>query len=100
MSKVDQLKLGNVTIDMNDPKLKDLINNLKEGESFAIGCTNPKTHYPDVKYQIGKHEDGIASHHIIISKKHGELVIEAHKDVTIVKDIPTAKNSDPVISKK
>lgn len=100
LSKVDQLKLGNVTIDMNDPKLKDLINNLKEGESFAIGCTNPKTHYPDVKYQIGKHEDGIASHHIIISKKHGELVIEAHKDVTIVKDIPTAKNSDPVISKK
>lgn len=100
LSKVDKLKLGNVEIDFEDPKLEKLLSELKEGESFAIGCTNPKTNYSDVKYQIGKYEDGIASHHIIITRKHGEIVINAHKPVSVIKDIPTKVNTDPVISKK
>ena len=100
-NKIDKLILGQgVELDMNDPKLKQLMNDLKEGESFAIGCTDPHGNYPDVKYQIGKYADGVGSHHVIITKKHGEFVIEVHKDAAVMKDIPTAHNSDPVIAKK
>ncbi len=100
-SKVDKLVLGDHTeVDLNDPKLKQLMNDLKEGESFAIGCTNPKMHYTDVKYQVGKYEDGVGSHHLIITKKNGQFVIEAHKATSVVKDIPTAHNVDPIIDNK
>ncbi len=100
-NKIDKLILGKgVELDMNDPKLKQLMNDLKEGESFAIGCTDPHGNYPDVKYQIGKYADGVGSHHVIITKKHGEFVIEVHKDAAVMKDIPTAHNSDPVIANK
>lgn len=100
-NKIDKLILGQgVELDMNDPKLKQLMNDLKEGESFAIGCTDPHGNYPDVKYQIGKYADGVGSHHVIITKKHGEFVIEVHKDAAVMKDIPTAHNSDPIIAKK
>lgn len=68
-NKIDKLILGQgVELDMNDPKLKQLMNDLKEGESFAIGCTDPHGNYPDVKYQIGKYADGVGSHHVIITK--------------------------------
>lgn len=100
-SKADKLMLGNnVELDLKDPKFQQLVADLKDGESFAIGCTNPKTAYSDVKYQIGTYEEGVGSHHLIVTKKHGQIVIEAHKDVSVVKNIPTAKNSDPAIAKK
>lgn len=101
LNKVDKLKIGQVEVDFNDPALEKLISELKEGDSFAIGCTNPTTQYADVKYKIGTYEQGVGSHHVVISKKHGQLVIEARKDgVSVIKDIPTKPNSDPVISKK
>lgn len=100
-SKADALMLGNnVELNLNDPTFKQLCADLKEGESFAVGCINPKTNYNDVKYKIGTYEEGVGSHHLIVTKKHGEIVIEAHKDVSVVKSIPTAKNSNPVIAKK
>ena len=100
-SKADKLMLGNnVELDLKDPKFQQLVADLKDGESFAVGCTNPKTAYSDVKYQIGTYEEGVGSHHLIVTKKHGQIVIEAHKDVSVVKNIPTAKNSDPAIAKK
>lgn len=85
VSKIDAIQIGNVNIDFNDPKLKQLMTNLKDGESFAIGCTNPKTHYADVKYQIGKYEDGIFSHHLVITKKGSEFTIQAHKPANVIK---------------
>ncbi len=100
-SKADVLMLGNnVELNLNDPTFKQLCADLKEGESFAVGCINPKTNYNDVKYKIGTYEEGVGSHHLIVTKKYGEIVIEAHKDVSVVKSIPTAKNSNPVIAKK
>lgn len=100
-NKIDKLKIGNVEVDINDPQLKKLIDELKEGDGFAIGCNNPPTVYNDVKYKVGTYADGVGSHHVVISKKHGELVITAHKDnVSVIKNIPTKANPDPVISKK
>ena len=85
VSKIDVVKIGNVNVDFNDPKLKQLMANLKDGESFAIGCTNPKTYYPDVKYQIGRHEDGVGSHHIVIKKKGSTYFIEFHGKSDVIK---------------
>lgn len=100
-SKADKLQLGNnVELDLNDPQFKQLIADLKEGDSFAVGCVNPKTSYSDVKYQIGTYEEGVGSHHLIVSKKHGEIVIEPHKQVSVIKSIPTIKTANPVIAKK
>lgn len=98
-TKVDKLILGNkgFEFDINDPQFKKLCASLNEGESFAIGCTNPKTTYDDVKLQIGKYEDGVGSHHIVVTKKGGKIIIEPRKDVTVVKDIPTKVTSDPVL---
>ncbi len=98
-SKVDKLILGNngFEFDINDPQFKKLCNQLNEGESFAIGCTNPNTTYADVKLQVGKYEDGVGSHHIVVTKKNGQIIIEPRKDVTVVKDIKTKVTSDPVL---
>ena len=100
-SKGDKLQLGNSTeLDLKDPTFQKLINELKEGESFAIGCTDPKSTYADIKMQIGMYADGVKSHHLIVTKKHGQIVIDAHGPVSVIKDIPTAPNSNPVIAKK
>lgn len=99
-SKVDKIKIGNVEIDFNDAELKKLMSELKDGESFAIGCTNPKIKYPDVKYQIGKYEDGIASHHLVITKQGDGFVISPHHPATVIKDYPTKPSADPSIAKK
>ncbi len=99
-AKVDKFILGNgVELDVNEPKFKQLLADLKEGDSFAVGCIDPKTTYNDVKYQIGKYADGVGSHHLVISKNNGQIVINAHKTPTSVyKDIPTKVNSDPKIA--
>ena len=100
-TKADKLVLGNnVELDLKDPKFQQLVADLKEGESFAVGCINPKTTYDDVKYQIGMYEEGVGSHHLVVTKKHGQIVIEPHKNVSVLKSIPTAKNNNPVIAKK
>lgn len=97
-SKMDKLLLGNVEVDFKDPTLQKLMSELKEGESFAIGCQTST--YADVKYKIGSYADGVGNHHIIISKKQGQIVIDAHKPTSVIKDIPTKINSDPAIAKK
>lgn len=97
-SKMDKLLLGTVEIDFNDPTLKKLMSELKEGESFAIG--NTTTSYADVKYKIGTYADGVGSHHVIITKKQGQIVIDVHKPASVIKDIPTKISSDPAIAKK
>lgn len=97
-SKMDKLLLGTVEVDFNDPALQKLMSELKEGESFAIGCKT--TNYNDVKYKIGSYADGVGNHHVIITKKQGQIVIDVHKPASVIKDIPTKINSDPAIAKK
>jgi hypothetical protein len=100
-TKGDKLQLGNSTeLDLKDPTFQKLIKDLKEGESFAIGCTDPKSTYADVKMQIGMYVDGVKSHHLIVTKKHGQIVIDAHGATSVIKDIPTAVNPNPKIAKK
>ncbi len=98
-TKVDKLLLGGkVELDINDPKFKQLVANLKEGESFAVGCKGST--YSDVKFEIGTYADGVGNHHLIITKKNGVIVIDAHKPVDVVKDIPTKVSTDPKIASK
>lgn len=62
---------GIMTLDLNEPKLKYLLENLKEGESFTIGSWEG-----NAKYKFGSNQNGVSREHLRVTKENGVLVFE------------------------
>ncbi len=88
-NKHTQLSLGPlVSLDLSEPRLANMLKNLKEGESFTIGSFEG-----NAKYKMGSSSNGVSHQHLVVTKKNGVYIF---KDTSTYGTMASLNISKPI----